>query len=294
MVHRPTRRSLPPSKRVAIIVPGSSRTQFTPDEEISVQHLVHYLGGFDKFLLVPQKTMVKVPGFTMVRLPSRYFGSSSAHDRLLYKINFYERFSDYNFLLFYHLDSLVFSYKLLDWCKGEFDYIGAPWIHCDDSPWVNKSRVGNGGLSLLRVEQAIIALRQRYCQEPYAYGCDLFNDLAPYWMVVLLRAVGSKFDPCGLLSRIVQEWDQSRDPTAYGRGNDQFWSDKASKYHHGFRVASLEDGLRFAFEVSPKTCLELAGGTMPFGCHAWSRYDREFWTSFLLGDGAPSDDDLFA
>ena len=51
-----------------------------------------------------------------------------------------------------------------------------------------------------------------------------------------------------------------------------------------FKVASLEQGLRFAFEASPRTCFEMNGGRLPFGCHAWGRYDREFWTPHLLRD----------
>ena len=49
-------------------------------------------------------------------------------------------------------------------------------------------------------------------------------------------------------------------------------------------MASLEDGLRFAFEVSPRTCLDLNGGKMPFGCHAWARYDRSFWEPFIVSE----------
>jgi hypothetical protein len=40
--------------------------------------------------------------------------------------------------------------------------------------------------------------------------------------------------------------------------------------------------LRFAFEAAPRQCLEMNQGRLPFGCHAWGRYDREFWTPHLL------------
>jgi hypothetical protein len=26
------------------------------------------------------------------------------------------------------------------------------------------------------------------------------------------------------------------------------------------------------------------GGKMPFGCHAWARYDRDFWLPFLVSE----------
>jgi len=66
------------------------------------------------------------------------------------------------------------------------------------------------------------------------------------------------------------------------RHEDHFWSDEAIKYHPEFRVASTELGLRFAFEVAPRYCFELNNYTLPFGCHAWPRYDRNFWEPYLL------------
>ena len=55
-----------------------------------------------------------------------------------------------------------------------------------------------------------------------------------------------------------------------------------------FKVASLEEGLRFAFEVSPKTCYEMNGGKLPFGCHAWAKYDPEFWKAHLVPEETPA------
>nr|MCU0749640.1 aminopeptidase N C-terminal domain-containing protein [Akkermansiaceae bacterium] len=75
-------------------------------------------------------------------------------------------------------------------------------------------------------------------------------------------------------------------PTQFNRNNDIFWSDMAVRYVPEFRVATLEEGLSFAFEVSPTTCLEMNGGKMPFGCHAWGRYDKSFWEPYLVS--APS------
>ena len=41
-------------KAVAVVVPGYNRSQFTPAEEISSLHLEHFLGRYDKFLVMPQ------------------------------------------------------------------------------------------------------------------------------------------------------------------------------------------------------------------------------------------------
>jgi len=38
----------------------------------------------------------------------------------------------------------------------------------------------------------------------------------------------------------------------------------------------------FAFEQSPQFLFEQCNGILPFGCHAWSRYQYEiFWTQYI-------------
>jgi hypothetical protein len=79
------------------------------------------------------------------------------------------------------------------------------------------------------------------------------------------------------------KWETSRwNPAQNKRNEDQFWSDQATKYYPAFRIASFETGLRFAFEVDPRRCYELNNQTLPFGCHAWHKYDRSFWEPYLL------------
>ncbi len=60
---------------------------------------------------------------------------------------FYDAFQAYRYVLIYQLDALVFSDRLTEWCEMDWDYVGAPWLKCADSPWVGASRVGNGGFS---------------------------------------------------------------------------------------------------------------------------------------------------
>jgi hypothetical protein len=43
----------------------------------------------------------------------------------------------------------------------------------------------------------------------------------------------------------------------YGLNNDLFWADQAVKYLPEFKVASLEEGLRFALEAAPRVCFEM-------------------------------------
>lgn len=275
---KPYVRPRPASKRVAVVVPMSYRTELTEEERISKRQLEHHLGGYDKFLLVPEGVEPDFEGYRSIAFPKRFFGSAANHGKLLGTRGFYRAFLDYEFVFFYHFDSLVFSDQLESWCARDIDYIGPPWIRCDDSPWVTRPRVGNGGFTLLRVDAALRALTCRYIAKPSFFWFDLFTAHAPGWFVNLLEKV-QWFWPA---RRLLREWREVHDPCAHNRNNDIFWSDKAVQYDPAFKVASLEDGLRFAFEVSPGTCYEMNGRRMPFGCHAWGRYDKSFWEPHLV------------
>lgn len=48
-----------------------------------------------------------------------------------------------------------------------------------------------------------------------------------------------------------------------------------------FRVAPLETALQFAFEREVERCFILNKNKLPFGCHAWERYDIECWKPWI-------------
>lgn len=281
---RPYRRSRPPSKKVAIVIPLSTRAGFTPEEKISLRHLVHYLGRYDKYFIAPRGMPVAVEGFKVKYFSRKFFGSVAAHTNLLFAPLFYQAFADYKYIFFYHLDSLAFSDQLESWCELDLDYIGPPFINCTDSPWVDKERVGNGGFTLLKVETALRVLHNRYRQEPKSYWKDLLSRNARQ-VEPVIRCLGHLqgwFPFAKLASAPLRVWEGIQNPPPIRQHNDRFWSDQAKQHLPEFKIASLEDGLRFGFEVAPRTCFERNGGKLPFGCHAWARYDRKFWEPFLL------------
>lgn len=276
-----------PVKRVAIMVPLPS-PQLSEDDEISMRHLRKHLDGYEKFLLVPQGMPVDLDGFSVLELDRRHFGSATNHNRMLYRTDFWENFADYEYVLMYHLDALVFSDQLQEWCDRGLDYIGSPFLRCADAPWVREERVGNGGFALYCVSSVLKVLWNRYADDPSRYFHDRF------WRQIefqrkLLRPVRAAM-PAWLKGRAtapLRSQLKKMDHTEVNeRGNDLFWSDQAKRFLPEFRVASLEDGLAFSFEMEPRRCLERTGGRMPFGCHAFGRYDRAFWEEHFLKDAS--------
>jgi len=266
---------------VAVVIPISNRAELLPDERISLNHAEHYLGKYDKYIVAPKSLKVNFPGFEVRRFGDMYFGSAVANTRLMLSAKFYESFSDYDYILIYQLDALVFSDQLIEWCNSGFDYIGSPWLKVPDSPWVDVPRVGNGGFSLRKIQSFLrVIYSDRHTVDPESYWaayCEGKLEITRYlslhkkYSKHLLRFNGAR--------REMLRWHLRED----GRKNeDYFWSDEATKYYPEFKIPPVEVGLRFSFEVAPRHCFDLNNRQLPFGCHAWPRYDREFWEPYLL------------
>jgi len=238
-------------KPVAVVIPLSNRTELTSEEEISLKHLIHYLGKYDKYFVMPKSLHFEYPGFGIKRFNNKYFGSVEAHNKLVLSSKFYNSFTDYKYILVYHLDSLVFSDQLTQWCNMDFDFIGPPWIEHEDAPYAGNPRyegkVGNSGFALIKIESFLKVI---YTKKYYKYF-NIFNKTR-------------------------------REISNYKYSDDSFWANRATHYYPEFKIAPLETALRFGFECVPRYCFEKNNNTLPFGCHAWDRYDRDFWKTYFL------------
>ena len=101
------------NRLVAIVVPLSNRSELTNDEKISLNHLIHFLGHYDKYFLLPKSLKFSMHGFINMFFDNSYFGSVDANRRLMFSKKFYKAFIRYKYILIYHLDALVFSDELV-------------------------------------------------------------------------------------------------------------------------------------------------------------------------------------
>jgi hypothetical protein len=46
------------------------------------------------------------------------------------------------------------------------------------------------------------------------------------------------------------------------------------------KLPSWKEAMSFAIEQNPETCYKILG-KLPFGCHAWERYQPRFWKQFI-------------
>jgi hypothetical protein len=279
-LHKDRKKEITTRKLVSIVVPMSTRVKLLTEEEISLRHLMHYLGKYDKYLVVPHGLKVDIPGFRIKSFDPKFFGSTIAHRNLVLSSLFYKSFSEYKFILIYHLDSLVFSDELIKWCERDYDFIGAPWIIHEDAPYAGNSfyegKVGNSGFALKKVSSYLKILNSsKLSIDPDLYWKKNYSSKKKYSQLINLPKKYlmhiKKFN--GVRTEIASTWKFSE---------ERFIANRGKYYYPEFKIASLESALRFAFECVPRYCFEKNNNQLPFGCHAWSKYDRDFWEPYLL------------
>ncbi|HEV8318996.1 MAG TPA: DUF5672 family protein [Vicinamibacterales bacterium] len=274
-----------PRKLAAVVVTLSTKSRYCDDEETAFRHARHHLSRYDKFVLIPDDHPAIYPGFIPKRFPTRCFGSAERQRRLLLSEAFYRAFLDYEFILIYDLDTLVFRDDLLTWCRAGYDYIAAPGPLSADTAHVAESKASSGGFSLRRVRSCLRVIQSReYFVHPDEYWqryCEHASKLQRLvnWPRKLLKRFRCFNDVKWHLRRAFRG----------GVGEDRFWTEYAPHYDPDFRIAPVDVALRFGFEDAPRECFERTGGRLPFGCHRWHEVDRDFYAPYLLKHGPGSE-----
>ena len=206
---------------------------------------------------------------TSIELEAHHFGSIESYNKMLLSSFFYRQFEPYTHILIAQLDTLIFANHLSDWLALGYAYLGSPWYLGIDNPkqplqWLGG---GNGGLSLRHVQASLEVLaRPRWLYR--AIRRYEHQSLPGEWLRAELRALRQ------LLER---SNGRSSTPKMY---EDLFWSFIAPRIYPAFSVAPPEIAIDFAWELYPREHYEQFG-QLPFGCHAWQRYDRAFWIDIL-------------
>lgn len=261
------------NKTVAIVIP-THKLSLNKDDLISLKHLKKYLNHYDKFFVIPEKVnpkKYKQKDFKYIKFENKYFETWRGYNELLLRKDFYEKFKDFKYILIYQLDVLVFSDQLLKWCKSGYDYIAPPWFrpvigtltHKKGSP----SSGGNGGFSLRNVKSALKILEEIEKRIRRSSDNDYIRKFWMFWAI--------------LTGKSNNIWLNSPADN-YPFAEDGFWSLEAPKYLSGYKVAPFNKALSFGFERFPKKCFQLNNKKLPFGVHAWKKYDEDFWKPFII------------
>lgn len=255
-------------KNVAVVVPIYQKA-LSSTEKISLECLKEKLDGeYDIFIsthkelkeTIKKNTLLK--DYPLIFFPKKFF-TYQGYNTLLKSPLFYSNFTNYRYILIYQPDCLVFKKSLNYWANKKIDYVGAPWfIKKKNKPKL--IGVGNGGLSLRKVS-SFLRVSKLYSKRRIKLKIFIKN-LLPSIFVLFHKL---------FISRNYPKYHVGC------RNEDIFWSYAAKQISPDFTVADQDDALKFAFEKYPRLCFEKNGRQLPFGCHAFQKYDFKFWKNFI-------------
>jgi hypothetical protein len=171
-------------------------------------------------------------------------------------------------MLIAQTDVLVFADQLEEWCNRSYSYIGAPWFKGLTRPSLPLSflGVGNGGFSLRKVSDCLMVLSSPVYRPPVNGRVSL--RLSEIFLLI------------GFIKKALR-FSYRFPPVRLVINEDIFWGVVVPDRCDSFTVPEPEDAISFAFEAAPEYLFELNGRKLPFGCHAWERYNPQFWRDTL-------------
>jgi hypothetical protein len=285
-------------KDLVVVLIISHKPVLNKYELISLIQCYKILGRYPIKIICPKGLNVtfyenNLPNPEFDFIDSVWQSSYANFNRLKVDQFLYSKYSGYQYILFYEPDAFVFRDELEYWCNAGFDYIGGPWFEGWHSATSSSNiiGVGNGGFSLRKTSSIlnqIKILKQLHVISIY----DNFN-----WKGIIVRL------PKLLLDFIRYKSFTPEYIMTTGQ-EDYFWSeDMQNKYNEylnnksfvakvfkilpvkKLKIADVTTAIKFSMECQPTRLFEMNKKNLPFGCHAWYKYDYEFWKPFILEAG---------
>lgn len=233
-----------------VVVTPVYKAELTTAEKKVIAQGKKVLGLYKRVLVCPKSLDVSNylaidENLEIERFEDRHFQGIKAYNQLMMSPQFYQRFLNYQYMLVYQTDAWVFEDKLKYWCSKGYAYVGAPWVTIPPS---NKKTIFN--------------LSQLLLNKVGNGGFCIRNIKIHYYSALLFRPIAFLFP----------------------KNEDFFWCYIVKKFNPFYTVPSADEALHFAFEMLPSQCFEKTNQQLPFGCHAWEKYEPEFWRSKGVGE----------
>jgi hypothetical protein len=260
-------------EKVCIVVPVHNATP-SRYELISFQQCFAILSSHPIKIIAPfgldlSSYRELIPNFDSIFIDLKWQSSLLGYNQLKTSRYFYSLFSKYEFLLTYELDAFVFKDELDYWCAMNYDYIGAPWFtgFGNPAPDAQLVGVGNSGFSLRKINKISKILKSIYYRNPAEYQSNRKGLLKAYF----------KFPYRWLRNHLGENYTVQNS----GLYEDRFFCDVVPLYSKDFSIAPIEQAIKFSFEVQPEVLFRLNSQKLPMGCHAWWKYNLEFWKPYI-------------
>lgn len=255
--------------RPCIVIPVYQK-MLTASEAASLKQAFHVLHKHPIVIVKPESLTLPSEfsglNFKTITFSDHYFSSIEGYNRLLLHPKFYLKFLSFSHMLIYQLDAWVFRDELEQWCKKGYDYIGAPWFEGWDhaKPGAVAIGVGNGGFSLRRISSQLRALFSfSYLKPKKELTAEYIKGLRS--RMELIRDLSIRNNTFFLFNTFIEN-------------EDHFFGLVVTERFAWYKVAPVDEALKFSLETNPSYHYK---GLLPFGCHAWQRYEPEFWSKYI-------------
>jgi len=229
-----------------------------------------------------------VKSWRLFALSDRFFESTQTYSNLLTSVFFYDLFDQWDYLLVYQHDAWILSGNLESWLEKRYSYVGAPWCPDlgNDPVWTAVPGVGNGGLSLRKIkDMKAIVSSVKFHRQPVLSMFEVISQaslLSGYGqrsalvkaLVFLKRLVRLSslllFYPVGYQNNLAFL-------ASKGVNEDIILGFYAKQIFKWLHIPSVREAASFSLETNPRQVATTFCVGIPFGCHAWEKYDKDFF-----------------
>lgn len=282
-------------KQCVVVIPVYSETPSEPEIE-SFRNTLSVLRKHDIIVVTYRECCTKTYDDISSQLGidiryeyfhRKYFASVHDYNDLCFSESFYQRFDDYLYMLICQLDVWIFRDELGYWCEKGYDYIGAPIFYGYTPKRFSKKimGIGNGGFSLRKISHAkaiVSAPRKRVFLKPgkiisIYVNTALINEafrkqplrLLALPLIIMAKCIGFHNTLDYYIANHLNE------DLIFGSWSAGAWGMKVN-------IPQANEAIRFSFEVHPEVLYEQTNFQLPFGCHAYLKWDyASFWSKYI-------------
>lgn len=269
------------SNSVIVIPIHKNLVQLTNSERKSLTRTLEVFADKDVFLLISESidrkeyNSVYSQHLKYIIISEAHFKDIDSYSKLLMSSFFYSLFKKYTWMLICQLDAFVFKNDLISFTvRNDFFYVGAPIIGANLKDWNNISWVGNGGLSLRRIDKCLKVTNK----------LEALKKLIWVLGKNLTKGRGFIFSSFRFLIGKSFSINYNKYLTRYlidvQVNEDVFWSLWVPTIFSDLKPADINTATRFSFEVSPEKIYKSVC-RLPMGCHAWEKYNPDFWRNHI-------------
>lgn len=256
-------------EKVAVVIPVY-KPSIDEFEKLSLKQCFKFLDKHPIFFIKPVDLnlssylpFLEGKFFFEKSFDNNFFSDIRGYNRLMLSSLFYKEFLDYEYILIYQLDAIVFKDELLFWCNKAYDYIGAPWL----DPFSVRESI----LSFVHYR-----LNKRQAGSNSPTKIQFYNRVGNGGFS--LRRVSKFYEIC-MKEKLKIDY-YNRNSANHFFNEDVFWSLEVNRRQQVLKIPGYRTASRFALEQKPEIGLRISKGILPFGAHAWPK-TLEIWRPFI-------------